>query len=337
MPSPATLGIVLCNIGGPASAEIAVVRRFLRNFFRDPDILPVHPLLRWLLARRIAGKRGPESARMYAAIGGKSPVLEWTDRQARGLEERLNARGDGRRYVVAVAMRYSLPFTEDAVVKLEAAGCREVIALPLYPQECRATSGSSLAELDRVLAGRRSGIRKTGEVRDFAEHPGYLAALAGRIEEGLATFPDRGRVRVLFSAHGLPKRLVDAGDPYPRRIDATIDALRGHLEGPISWSLAYQSKVGKEAWLAPDTPSKIEELALRGVQEVLVVPISFVSDHLETLYEVEILFRDLAKRKGIARFECTRGLNDSPRFLEALEDLVVRAAAPSRAEAPAPA
>jgi len=317
----APVGVVLCNIGGPASADVATIRRYLRRFFADPVILPVHPVARWFLSRRIAAKRAPESAKMYAAIGGKSPILEWTERQARGLEERLAARG-ACRFVCAVAMRYSPPSVGEALAKLEAAGCREVVALPLYPQESRATTGSSLAELDRALAGRPS-LRKRGAIRDFADHAGYVGAVAERIEEALAAFPDRGRVRVLFSAHGLPKRFVDDGDPYAKRVAATIDGVRGHLNGPISWSLAYQSRATREPWLGPETAEKIEELALRGVKELLVVPVSFVSDHVETLYEIGVLFEKHAREKGIERFAYTRGLNDSPRFLDALADLVL--------------
>lgn len=331
----APLGVVLCNIGGPAAADVKTVRAFLLRFFEDPAILPVKPWLRWFLARRIAAKRAPESAELYRKIGGKSPILEWTDKQARALEARLNARGDGRRHVVAVAMRYSSPTTDDALAKLEAAGCRELVAVPLYPHECGATTGSSLSELDRALAARGGKLRKIGEVRDYADHPAFLAALAERIEEKLRAFPDRGRVRVLFSAHGLPKRIVDAGDPYPKRIAATIDGLRGHLDGPISWSLAYQSRVGREPWLKPDTSEKIAELADLDVKEILVVPISFVSDHVETLYEVGMLFAGQAKAKGVTAFDYTRGLNDSPRFVEALEQLVDRAASPARAAVPA--
>ncbi len=328
----APLGVVLCNIGGPSSADPKVVRAFLKNFFSDPAILPVNPALRWMLARSISRKRAPISAANYAEIGGRSPILDWTDAQARGLETRLNARGDGRAWRCAVAMRYSPPFTEDAIAALDAAGCNEFVVLPLYPHECCATTGSSFSEVDRVLAERNwdrgtDFLGKAGEVRDFAEDPVYLAAVAERIEEGFARFPVRADVHLLFSAHGLPKSYVDAGDPYARRIDATIAALLPLLAAPPRWSRAYQSRVGREEWLGPDTIEEIRRLARDGVRSMLVVPISFVSDHVETLHEIGIQYASLARECGVARFECTEGLNGSARFLEALEGLVLRAVA----------
>jgi ferrochelatase len=227
-------------------------------------------------------------------------------------------------------MRYSPPLTEEALASLDAAGFREIVCLPLYPHECGATTGSSLAEIDRVIAEMNfdrgaNHITKIAEVRDFADDEGYLQAMVERIESGLARFPYRENVHILFSAHGLPQRFIDAGDPYQRRILATVSGLLDRLGRPPRHSIAYQSRVGPEKWLQPDSAQEIERLAREGVREMLVVPVSFVSDHIETLHEIGIEYKEKATHAGIRQFECMEGLNGSPRFVEALERLVLRA------------
>lgn len=331
------IGIILCNIGGPSSANVAVVQAFLRHFFSDPAILPVHPILRWMISRKIARRRGPVSAKNYAMIGGRSPLLDWTETQRKMLEEKLNARNDGNLYRCAVAMRYSPTFTSDALQLLDREGFREIISLPLYPQESGATTGSSLAEIDRVIAllNFDRGINfltKIGEVRDYAEHPLYLEAMAERARDGLLKMAggdaaDAENIHILFSAHGLPKRFIEKGDPYQKRIISTVDGLVTLLKAKSRFTLAYQSRVGPEQWLEPDVASEIERLAREGVRSLFVIPVAFVSDHIETLHEIGIEYRALAAEKGITQFAVMEGLNGSVTFIRALESLAAGAIA----------
>ncbi|MBI3819810.1 MAG: ferrochelatase [Planctomycetes bacterium] len=329
---PGRIGVILCNIGGPSSGNVAVVQAFLRNFFSDPAILPVNPFLRWMISRKIARRRGPESAKNYAMVGGRSPILDWTETQRRLLEERLNARGDGKLYRCAVAMRYSPPFTADALDLLDREGFREIISLPLYPQESGATTGSSLAEIDRLIEKMNfdRGVRfitKIGEVRDFAEHPLYLEAMAERARDGMLEMGGGRDLHILFSAHGLPKRFIEKGDPYQKRILATVAGLVRLLGVADRHTLAYQSRVGPEEWLKPDTSAEIDRLAASGVRRMFVVPVAFVSDHIETLHEISIEYKKRAREKGVLQFECMEGLNGSLTFVRALEQIALAAIA----------
>lgn len=329
------VGIVLCNIGGPWSADLDVVEQYLKTFFRDPAILPVRQPLRWLLSRRIARRRAPESAKNYAAIGGRSPLLDWTEAQRQALEARLAARRDGNTYRCAVAMRYARPTTEEAIDALDREGFRDLVVLPLYPQESCASTGSALSEVDRVIALRnddrgRNALHKRAEVRSFETHPRYVEAVVERVEDSLTRIAHPGAAHLLFSAHGLPQSYVDAGDPYQRHVEATVAAVvkrlteRREAAVPRS-SISYQSRVGPQRWLEPDTAVEVQRLAKEGTRGLVVVPISFVSDHVETLHEIGMQLRALAERAGITEFACTTGLNDSATFVRALEDLVASA------------
>jgi len=359
--APQRIGVVLCNIGGPSSAEVHVVQAYLRRFFSDPAILPARipmrptdggaadvrsvsrallwPLVRPMVVRGIARRRAPLSAQNYAQIGGRSPLLDWTDKQARALEKSLNERRDGREYRCAVAMRYAPPLTEQAIDALDRAGFRDLVVVPLYPQESCATTGSSLSEVDRIVEERNwdrslNFLTKLGEVRDFHRHPTYVKALAERIEQGLARFGDASKAIVVFSAHGLPKRYIELGDPYQKQIEGTVEAVLARLSAtppaalrgaPLRWRLGYQSRVGPEKWLEPDSVKVVEELAAAGERELLLVPVAFVSDHIETMHEIGIEMRHLAESKGVRRFEFTEGLNDSPTFIQALQELTADA------------
>ena len=324
------IGVVVCNIGGPSAANERIVRAYLKNFFNDPAILPVRQPLRWMIARKIARRRAPESTKNYAKIGGRSPILDWTAKQARLLEELLARRADGRAYRCAVAMRYTPPFTNDALDALDRDGFRRIVALPVYPQESWASTGSALGEIDRVLADMNldrgiNFLEKVGEVRSFHGHPTYLAALAERVREGLARFPRPDAVHLFFSAHGLPQLSIDRGDPYQKQIEATVRALLALLALPNHHSLAYQNRVGPQKWIGPEAAVELQRLGKAGILEMLVIPVSFVSDHLETLHEIALHFGEVARRSGIERFECTTGLNDSPTFIRALGELVIGA------------
>ena len=322
-PARGRVGVVLSNLGGPDTPE--AIRPFLENLFSDPVILSIRPgLLRRFVARRIAAGRAPKVAVDYRKIGGASPLPARTEEQARALEAALEAAEPGR-FAVAVAMRYWRPTTQDAVAALQARGATRFLHLPLYPQESAATTGSSGAELRRVLASRAYGA-PLAEVRSYALDPGYVAAVRRTVDEGLEALRGEGAPtpHVLFSAHGLPERFVRAGDPYVGQVEATFRAAAEGRAEPCS--LSFQSRVGPVRWVGPATDATIARLGREGVRSMLVVPLGFVSDHFETLYEIDILHRDLARASGVERFARAPSLNARPDFVAALAALARSAA-----------
>ena len=321
------VGVVLFQLGGPDSLD--AVEPFLYNLFCDPDIIdfPFARLAREPLARLIASRRAARVRKHYQAIGGKSSLGEVTARQARALEAELNKSLAAR---VMVAMRYWHPLTAVAVRELEAFAPEEIVLLPLYPQYSSTTTGSSLNEWRRNFPGHPATTAHV--VRDFHDHPLYLEALAERINQGLARFrrpnghakPAPHDVHLLFSAHSIPRAVIARGDPYEEQVEATVKAVmkRGRWANPHS--LCYQSRSGPGHWLAPLLHESLHQIAARGAERVLVVPVAFVSDHVETLYEINIEARHVAENLGIQQFETMEGLNDSRAFIAALADLVLR-------------
>jgi len=321
----ARYGVLLFNLGGPGTLDD--VEPFLVNLFSDRDIveLPLGAALQPAFARLVARIRGPSVRRNYASIGGGSPQLRLTLAQAQALSARLS-RGDGR-VPVAVAMRYWHPGTADALQELAHAGIERVVTLTLYPHYSRATTGSSERELARVLARPEwQGRFRVSGVARFPEDPAYLDALAATVGEALAAFPaeTREEVVLLFSAHGLPQRFVDAGDPYVAETAATVRGVLGRLGVPNRHALGYQSRTGPVKWIGPGTDEILRELGREGVRCVLVVPVSFVSDHIETLYELDRLFAGIARDAGIRDYRRSPVLNTRPAFIEALAGLVER-------------
>lgn len=325
-----SVGVVLFQLGGPDSLE--AVEPFLYNLFCDPDIIdfPFAQLAREPLARLISSRRARRVSKHYAEIGGKSPIRERTELQARALERELAKSLAAR---VFVAMRYWHPLTEEVVGEIQAQRWRELVLLPLYPQYSRTTSGSSLKEWERKFPPSLAGEFPINIIREFHDQPLYLDAVAERIQGGLEKFrrpngsaarlPDD--VHLLFSAHGVPVKVIEAGDPYQSQVESTVKLAleRGGWHNPHS--LCYQSRSGPGQWLRPYLDEALRDLATRGVERLLIIPISFVSDHVETLYELDIEARELAGRLGIQRFEITQGLNDSPKFIQALAELVLHA------------
>ena len=319
--------MVLFQLGGPDSLD--AIEPFLYNLFCDPDIIdfPFARLAREPLARLISSRRAGKVRKHYAEIGGKSPIGEVTGRQARALEAELNKLLPAR---VLVAMRYWHPLTDAAIRELRAFGPEEIVLLPLYPQYSCTTTGSSLNEWQRQYPLNQTAAIHT--VREFHTEPLYLDAVIERVEQGLDRFRrSNGHaarapsdVHLLFSAHSVPASVIHRGDPYQSHIEATVKAVmeRGRWANPHS--LCYQSRSGPGQWLRPFIHETLHEIALRGTERVLVVPIAFVSDHVETLHEINIEARELAERLGIEQFETMEGLNDSPRFIAALADLVLR-------------
>jgi len=319
-------GLVLLNLGGPA--DLASIKPFLDALFADREIirLPGGALGQWLLSRLIVRARLSKVTGYYAAIGGGSPILRYTAGQGEGLAERLNARRpDLAPFKPYVAFRYAPPTSDDALKAMRRDGIRRAVVLTLYPQYSVATTGSSLRELERAL--KRTGLEGAFDLTTidrWSGASGYLDVLAAHVEQGLAAFDGRrADAVVLMSAHSLPMSFVNDGDPYPAEIAATYRAVRERLKEPKPRCLlAYQSQTGPVAWLGPQTSDVIRELGRAGCRNVLVAPIAFVSDHIETLYEIDVMFAAEAKEAGIPNFRRAESLNLDPRFLDALADVV---------------
>ena len=315
------------QLGGPDSLE--AVQPFLLNLFLDPDIIPMGPLgfMRRPLAKLISSRRSVPVRGRYAEIGGRSPIGALTERQRGALVESLSSEIDP---VAVVAMRYWHPLTAEAVDVLREAGpLDEIVLLPLYPHFSYATTLSSLKEWRRVY-GEPKGGPPQRTVSQFFDHPLYIQALVQRIGSVLRQFEDSSRIHLVFSAHGLPVSLVEKGDPYPGQVESTVRMVceegRKQFPGwPRTHLLCYQSRVGPAKWLQPSLTGTIERLGTEGVKEMLVVPISFVTEHIETLHEINIEARTEAKKIGIEVFRMMPAVGDSPLFIAALKDLVLRA------------
>lgn len=315
------IGIVLLNLGGPDTLD--AVEPFLYNLFSDPDIIdfPGSFLFRKRLAKLISTRRSPMVINQYKEIGGGSPLKRYTLQQASLVEERLNEHIPAKVYA---AMRYWHPFTEEALEAIRRDGIKKVILLPLYPQFSVATTTSSVKEWEKQLKVIGADL-EWQMIDSYFDHPTYIAALMERVQQGLERFSpeDRGKVTILFSAHGTPMKLVRNGDPYSDQIKKTVEAVMNTGRFTEPHTLCYQSKVGPMKWLTPSTPATIAELASRGVKHMLLVPVAFASDHLETLFELGIEYRRQAKERGVVQYEVTEGLNESPLFIQALSELVL--------------
>ncbi len=315
MNEQSTTGVLLLNLGGPEKQDD--VEPFLYNLFSDRLIIRLGPFfLQKFIARRIARRRAPTSRANYEKIGGGSPIVKITKKQAAALEQTLNDDQDGR-FIVRPCMRYWHPFAGEVLAEMEAAGVDRLLALPLYPHYSIATTGSSITDLHQIL---RKGIFSppVQEIRSWPQLPDYITCLTRRIETGLAGFNGED-VQLVYSAHSLPKKFIDEGDPYVKEILETIGAVEERIG--VKGKLCYQSRSGPVDWLEPSTPDMLKTLAAEGCRNILMVPISFVSDHIETLYEIDMLYRDMAKNLGM-RLESTPGLNDDPLFIEGLKKLV---------------
>jgi protoporphyrin/coproporphyrin ferrochelatase len=313
------IGVVLFQLGGPDTLE--AIEPFLFNLFCDPDIIdfPFARLGRKPLAKLISATRAKRVQHHYAVIGGGSPIRRFTEQQAQALETLLQESGLEARCFVA--MRYWHPFTAEAISQLRAAQCDEVVLLPLYPQYSSTTTGSSLNEW-RCLFHDDLPVRS---VKSFYQHELYLEALVEKIEQSLARFVRAGDAEIVFSAHSVPQAVIDKGDPYQSQIEETVALLMRRGGWRNRYHLCYQSKVGASKWLQPTLHSTLRQLAASGSREVCVVPVSFVSDHVETLGEIDHEARREAAELGFRQFEMTSGLNDSPIFIAALADLVAGA------------
>jgi ferrochelatase len=321
------VGVVLFQLGGPDTLE--AIEPFLYNLFCDPEIIdfPFARIGRKPLAKFISRTRARKVQHHYATIGGGSPIRRNTEQQARALESELARQGvDARCFV---AMRYWHPFTREAIEQIERAGCESVVLLPLYPQYSSTTTGSSLNEWRRLFQDRLPSHCIT----DFYRNTMYLDAVVEKVEEALRRFSRPDTPEIIFSAHGVPVSVIESGDPYQRHIEETVQLLMDRGGWANRHRLCYQSKVGASKWLQPSLHRTLRDLAEEKVREVCIVPVAFVSDHVETLGEIDHEAREEAAQLGIQQFEMSGGLNDSPTFIRALGQIVMDAMQTDIAEA----
>ena len=317
------IGVLLFNLGEPEKLED--VKPFLFNLFSDPDIirLPWRPLqkpLAWL----IATQRQKKSRGYYAQIGGGSPLRRITDEQAQALQAALIERGfDARVYV---GMRYWNPFIDEALDRIHSDGITQLVVLPLYPQYSLATTAGSLNRMNEILG--ENGRSKPGikVINNWHDDPAYIGALARTVSDELRQFSiqDPSLTHILFSAHSVPVSYIEAGDPYLEQTQQTVRLVMERLGPERPHSLSFQSKVGPVKWLAPSTDETLRRLASEKTSQVLLVPVSFVSEHIETLYELDILYRDVAQEVGLPHYRRAPALNCRPDFIDALARLLAR-------------
>lgn len=327
-PPASSIGVVLLNMGGPDS--LSAVRPFLARLFSDRELirLPAAPLTQPVFSWVVSGLRARKVRRYYEEIGGGSPIGRLTEAQRAALEAALRATGGNFR--VYVGMRYWHPLSKHAVLEMMGDGVTRAIALPLYPQYCAATTGSSFTDLEAWMRWARASIPLTF-VRSWPDDRGYIAALSETIRETLSRRPASApgdaapRTHLLFSAHGIPKSFIDGGDPYANEVARTVAATMRNFPD-VAHSISYQSRAGRAEWLKPDTVDEVVRLGREGVNALVVVPVSFVSDHIETLHELDIRLKATAAQAGIATFLRVPALNDSPAFIAALRDIVLEAA-----------
>lgn len=324
-----TVGVVLFNMGGPRRSE--EVEGFLYNLFMDPVIIdiPIPRVLRHRLCKIIARRRSKTVREEYDLIGGASPINAHTEQQAKLLEEYLNvhgSQGSSINFNVYTAMRYGTPTSEDVASQMDIDGVTKVVLLPLYPQYSKTTTGASLVYWHALEQTGELKKRTTVAVFEYAAHPSYIRAINARIDEALERYGSFDQeIFLLFSAHGTPvKEMKERHDPYCCLIHSTVHQVMQARGFDRPFRVAFQSKVGPVKWLTPSTPQALEELAVQGHTNVLVIPVAFVSDHIETVFELDIEVRHVAEQLGIKRFEVTEGLNDHAAFIEALADVTLR-------------
>jgi len=332
------IGVVLLNLGGPDSLQ--AVRPFLYNLFSDREIIRLGPaFLQKPIAKLISTLRSGKTEHMYSQIGGKSPILDITTAQAKALEKMLNEQSavSGQQsagglnpslsFKVYIGMRYWRPFVKDTLAKIIEDGIEHLIVLTLYPHYSKATTGSAIADFKKVLSklATRNSQLTTQYIDRWYDFPPYIDSLAELISEGMKEFKGND-FEILYSAHSLPQSFIDEGDPYLEHINATIAAVNSSLVTRhsllLKWHLSFQSKTGPVKWLEPSTGETIIRLAKEGCKNLLVVPISFVSDHIETLYEIDILYKKLAEKHGINLARC-RSLNTYDKFILAMKQLIM--------------
>lgn len=320
------VGVLLLNLGGPE--QPSDVRPFLYNLFSDPEIIRLP--FSWLqkpLAWLIATSRAKTSQENYKEIGGGSPLRRITEEQATALSENLKIKGKDAE--VYIGMRYWHPFTEEAVDQIKSDDISDLVILPLYPHFSISTSGSSFRVLENLWAtdDKLKGVNYT-VIPSWFDEPGYVNAMTKLLAQEIDQCEDPDNAVIFFSAHGVPVSYVEeSGDPYQKEIEGCVDAILKNLNRNNEHVLAYQSRVGPVEWLQPYTDDMLEALGEKGTKEIVVVPISFISEHIETLQEIDIEYREVAEEAGIKNFRRVPALNTDPDFINALGNMVIEAQA----------
>jgi ferrochelatase len=313
-------GILLFNLGGPERLED--VRPFLYNLFSDPEIIRVKfTPLRKAIALAIATLRRKKSEGYYVQIGGGSPLRRLTEQQAKALQDELRGRGQDVQTFVGMITWH--PFFQEALQQVERAVLDRLVVLPLFPQFSVTTTGSGSKLLQSLIA-QRPALKQLPVhwIKSWQDHPAYIAALAEFIRRELAKFAGPDKAHLLFSAHSIPQSYVKQGDPYLDQTKQTMEAIMDKLGRRNTYQLSFQSKIGPVKWLEPSTNDVIIDLGKRGIHDVLVIPISFVSEHIETLYELDILYKHVAEDAGVSNLRRVPALNSDPAFIKALAEIV---------------
>ena len=310
------VAVVLFNLGGPDGPE--AVRPFLSNLFCDPAIISLPSVLRLPLGHFIAWRRAPVARQIYQKIGGSSPIVAETRAQAEGLETILKTLGHEAK--VVMAMRYWKPFAAEAVAQIKAFGPDQIVMLPLYPQYSTTTTASSVRDFEEAARRARLTV-PMHRVCCFPDQPGFIAAEVRLLRAALAQRRNGLSYRVLFSAHGLPKRIVSKGDPYPEQVNRTVRAIVTGLGEDIEHVVCYQSRVGRLEWIGPATDAEIARAGQEG-KALVVVPVAFVSEHSETLVELDIEYGHLATASGVPDYIRVPTVGTAAEFLEGLGSLV---------------
>jgi protoporphyrin/coproporphyrin ferrochelatase len=314
------VGVLLFNLGGPET--LRDVKPFLYRLFSDPEIIHVKfSPLRKAIAYIIATLRRKTSEGYYSQIGGGSPLRRLTEEQAKALADELKRRG--RDVETFVGMCTWHPFLFEAVDKIDEANIDSLVILPLFPQYSVTTTGAGFAVLRHLIDKHPQFKRLDVQwICSWADQPTYIESFVQAIQRELGKFTDPEKVHLLFSAHSIPESYVRNGDPYLEQTKETVELIMDRLGRRNPYQLSFQSKIGPVKWLEPFTSDVIVELGKQGVDDVLVIPVSFVSEHIETLYELDILFRKVAADAGVENFKRVPALNSDPTFIRALADIV---------------
>ncbi|HKU94517.1 MAG TPA: ferrochelatase [Vineibacter sp.] len=318
------IAVILFNLGGPDSPQ--AVEPFLRNLFVDPAILRVPGLVRRFLAPFIARRRAPTAQAIYAQMGGRSPILPQTEAQAAALDAALAARASAYTFRSFIAMRYWHPFSAETAAAVKTYAPDRIVLLPLYPQMSTATSESSVIDWRR--SARSAGLDvPTQAICCYPTQDGLIATAATLIRRAYDPATEKGPVRLLFSAHGLPEKVIRAGDPYQWQVERTARSIVDRLAiADLDWAVCYQSRVGPLKWIGPSTDSEIRRAGSDG-KAVVLFPIAFVSEHSETLVELDIEYRELAHQSGVRDYQRVATVGVEAAFIDGLADLVLRTAA----------
>lgn len=317
------IAVVLFNLGGPDLPKS--VQPFLFNLFNDKAIISAPQPIRWFIAKLISTRRAPIAREIYKNLGGKSPLLELTKQQAEALEEKLNM-STGAKYKVFISMRYWHPMSAECVSQVKEWGADEEILLPLYPQYSTTTTGSSFVDWQKNA--KKQGLNlPTAKIGCYPTQEDFISAHVDLLKESYSKALKNGKPRVLFSAHGLPQKIVDAGDPYQNHVEKTAAAIVEKLAiDDLDFAICYQSKVGPLEWLKPSTENEIARAGADNVP-IVILPIAFVSEHSETLVELDIEYKELAAEKGVSCYERVPALGVHESYIKGLAKICLQAVA----------